>query len=99
MWGGSACCSRPPSRPVAIDGQTKAGRMYFLSHDLVRFSGTDGDMDVASLFENHVATPLGPRGKTAQIGRLVEIDRVDLQLVDIGAFVVLGVGEDRKSVV
>src|SRR5437016_11281371 len=35
------------------------------------------------------------RSKTAQIGRLVEIDRVDLQFVDIGAFVVLGVGDCR----
>src|SRR2546430_1749830 len=85
----------PLRRPVAIDGQTKAGRMYLLYHDLVLFSVTDGDMDVASLFENHIATSLGPRGKTAQIGRLVEIDRVDLQFVDIGAFVVLGVGDCR----
>src|ERR1700682_3479206 len=81
--------------PVAIDGQTEADRMYLLSHDLVLFSVTDGDMDVASLFEYHVATSLGARCKAAQIGRLVEIDRLDLELVDIGTFVVLGVGDCR----
>src|SRR5450432_2604490 len=56
-------------------------------------SVADGDVDVAGLLQDDVATPLGSSRETAQIGRLVDVDRLDLQFVDIGAFVVLGVGD------
>src|ERR1700675_107889 len=38
----------------------------FCPMDLFLFPVTDGDMDVASLLEDHVATTLGPRGEAAQ---------------------------------
>src|SRR5512137_1827575 len=59
------------------------------------FAVADGDEDVAGLLQDDVATSLGPRGEAAQALRLVDVDRLDLEVVDVGAVVVLGVGDRR----
>src|SRR5512139_3696193 len=56
------------------------------------FAVADDDVDVAGLLMDRVAAALGARGEAAQAGRLVDADRLDLELVDVGAVVVLGVG-------
>ena len=45
------------------------------------------------MLQNDVAPALGARREAAQVLRLVDIDRVYFELVDVGAFVVLGVGD------
>src|SRR6478672_6797668 len=66
---------RVPLRcPVAVDGKAEPGRMDLLSHELSFFAVTDGDVDVAGLFQDDVAAALGARGEAAQVGRLVEVD-------------------------
>ena len=55
----------------------------------------DRHVDVAGGLADAIATALGARGETLQRGALLDIDRGDLQLVDVGAVVVLGVGDGR----
>ena len=42
-----------------------------------------------------VAAALGTGGETLERGALLDVDGLDLQLVDVGAVVVLGVGDGR----
>src|SRR5208282_4743045 len=56
---------------------------------------TDGYVDVTGLLENDVTAALGTGGDPAQAFRLVDTDRPHLQLVDVGAVIVLGVGDRR----
>src|SRR6185312_2898454 len=85
----------PLRAPVAIDGEAKAGWMNLLSHGVSLFSVADDDADVATLLADHVAAALRARGEAAQRIGLVDVDRRHLELVDVGAVVVLGVGDRR----
>src|SRR6185437_13757803 len=85
----------PLRAPVAIDGEAKAGWMNLLSHGVSLFSVADDDADVATLLADHVAAALRARGEAAQRVGLVDVDRRHLELVDVGAIVVLGVGDRR----
>src|SRR4051812_20274493 len=51
----------------------------------------DSQSDVASGFENLVATTFCTRSKTLERGALVNIDCCDFKLVNVSAIVVLGV--------
>src|SRR5882672_1995834 len=53
----------------------------------------DGDDDVAGRFHDARATALGLGTKATQKGTALDADVRDLQLVDVGAVVVLGVGD------
>src|SRR5438046_1455185 len=85
----------PLRSPVAIDRETKAGRIDFLSHVSSLFAVADGDVDVAGLLEDDVAAPLGARGEAPQVCRLVDADSSHLELVDVSAFVVFRIGNRR----
>src|SRR6185295_3966942 len=61
------------------------------------FAVTDGDMDVARLLQDDVATAFRARREAAQVVRLVDQDGLDLELVDIGAVVVLGIRDRRQE--
>src|SRR3954470_12712170 len=55
----------------------------------------DGDVDVRGRLADAVAAPLGARREALQRRALLDVDRLDLELVDVGAVVVLGVGDRR----
>src|SRR5580693_9206619 len=59
------------------------------------FAVTDGDVDMTGLLEDDVAAALGARGEPAQALGLVDADGPYSELVDVGAVVVLGVGDGR----
>jgi hypothetical protein len=67
--------------------------MDFLSHGLPLASVAHGHVDVAGRLADAVAAALGARGETLQRRALLDVDRGDLQFVDVGAVVVLGVGD------
>ena len=67
--------------------------MDLLSHGLSLFPVADDEADVAGLLADDVAAALGARLEAAQRVGLVDVDRRDLELVDVGAVVVLGVGD------
>ena len=95
-WRRSCLFDRVPARrPVARDRQAEAGRMDFLSHGLPCASVADGHVDVAGGLADAVAAALGACGEALQRGALLDVDRLDLQLVDVGAVVVLGVRDRR----
>src|SRR6187455_1984839 len=54
-------------------------------------SVADGDVDVRGRLADAVAAALGARRETLQRGALLHKDRLDLELVDVGAVVVLGI--------
>src|SRR6185295_12322902 len=54
-------------------------------------SVADRHVDVAGALADAVAAALGARAKALQRGALLDVDRLDLQLVDVGAVVVLGI--------
>src|SRR5699024_6190045 len=81
----------PAGCPVAIDCQTEPDRVYFLSHCCSL--GTDLDHNVAGLLFNAVATALGTRFEPLERLCLVDVDGRDPEFVDIGAIVVLGIGQ------
>jgi hypothetical protein len=84
----------PTRRPVARDRQAEPGRMDFLSHGPWP-SVADSDVDVGRRLADAIAAALGPCGKALQRGGLLDVDRLDLQLVDVGAVVVLGIRDRR----
>src|SRR5690606_39051065 len=78
----------PLRQPLLGDAETNAGRMYFLTHDLlVRHP----NRDVAVAFQDPGAPPLRSRTIASEERRPVHLDDGDLQLVDIRAVVVLRV--------
>src|SRR6516225_2637560 len=82
----------PARRPRPGHGQAEAGRVDFLSHSLpLRASVADGHVDVARTLADAVATALRTSRETLQGGALFHVDRGDLEFVDVGAVVVLGV--------
>ncbi|MPM63254.1 hypothetical protein SDC9_110134 [bioreactor metagenome] len=85
--------SVPARTPVLGDGQTEASRMNFLSHgsSLV----TNGQINMAGRLADPIATTLGARREALQHHTFFDVDDLDLQFVDIGAVVVLGVGDSR----
>src|SRR3954471_23012831 len=54
-------------------------------------SVSDGHVHVARGLDDAVAAALGARGESLQGRALLDVDGLDLQLVDVGAVVVLGV--------
>src|SRR5215218_3736642 len=62
---------------------------------LVPRSVADRDVDVCRRLADAVAAPLGARREALQRRALLDVDRLDLELVDVGAVVVLGVGDRR----
>ena len=54
----------------------------------------DGHVNVTGLFEQTRTAPLARAAKRHDDG-LVDVNRLDLQFVDVGAVVVLGVGDSR----
>src|SRR6478609_1759693 len=62
---------------------------------LVPRSVADRDVDVRRRLADAVAAPLGARREALQRRALLDVDLRDLQLVDVGAVVVLGVGDRR----
>src|SRR6476661_2010677 len=85
----------PLRAPVAVDGEAEAGRMNLLSHGGSLFTVADDDADMAALLTDDIAAALCARGEPAQRVGLVDVDRRDLELVDVGTLVVLGVGDRR----
>src|SRR3546814_7617657 len=83
----------PLGVPVLGNAQADAGRMNFMTHELVPLADDDGD--VAGALEDAGAATLGARHETLQRRTFVDHDGLDLQFVDVSALVVLGV--DRKS--
>ena len=71
--------------------------MDFLSHGsvLLALSVADRHVDVAGALADAVAAALGAGGEALQRRALLDVDRLDLQFVDVGAVVVLGVGDRR----
>jgi len=53
----------------------------------------DGDVDVEGCLQDRRCHGPLHEPRSRAVGRLVDIDRLDLQFVDVGAFVVLGVGD------
>src|SRR4029450_4253447 len=91
----AAAVGEPLRAPVAGDREAEAGRMDFLSHELSLFAVANDDVDVAGLLHDDVATALRARGEAAQALGLVDVDRLHAKLVDVGAVIVLGVGDRR----
>src|SRR5688572_3248568 len=60
-----------------------------------RPSVADSDVDVAGALADARTAALGAGRKTLQHGALFDVDRLDLQLVDVGTVVVLGIGHGR----
>ena len=86
----------PLRRPVTGDAEADADRIDFLTHALtVLLAVADDDGDVAVALDDAVAAALGARHEALQHRRGVDVDARDLQLVDVGALVVLGVGDGR----
>jgi hypothetical protein len=56
-------------------------------------SVADRHVDVTGGLADAVAAALGPRREALQHRALLDVDRGDLQLVDVGAVVVLGIGD------
>src|SRR5574343_470253 len=85
--------SVPARTPVLGDCQTEASRMNFLSHgsSLV----TNGQIDMAGRLDDPIATTLGAGGKPLQHHAFFDVDGLHRQFVDIGAIVMLGVGDCR----
>src|SRR5438105_3577017 len=87
---------RVPLRgPVAIHREAESGRMDLLSHELPSLAVADGQMDVAGLLQDHVAATFGAGREAAQVRRLVDVHRLDFELVNIRTVVVLRVGDRR----
>src|SRR5574343_573749 len=85
--------SVPAGTPVFGDGQTEASRMNFLSHGFSLV--TNGQIDVAGRLADPIATTLGAGGKTLKHHAFFDVDGLHRQFVDIGAVIVLGVGDCR----
>src|SRR5487761_2409595 len=85
----------PSRRPVTSDREAESGRMNLLSHGGSLFPVADDDVDMAALLADHVPAALGTRSEAAQRIGLVDVDSRHLELVDVGALVVLGVGDRR----
>src|SRR5690606_9796805 len=82
----------PLRQPLLRDAEADSGRMYLLTHNLlVRHS----NRNVAVALQNSVAPSLRPRAIAREERRSVDLDDGDLQLVDIGTVVVLGVRNRR----
>src|SRR5471030_990747 len=58
-------------------------------------SVTDGHVDVAGTLADAIATTLCTGRETLQSGALLDVDRGDLEFVDVGAVVVLRIGDGR----
>src|SRR5690606_19434039 len=77
--------------PVAIYREAEPNRVYFLSHCCSLSS--DFDHNVASLLLDTVTAAFCTGGETLHRLSLVDVDGRNLQFVDVGAVVVLGVGD------
>ena len=80
----------PTRGPVTGDRETEPSGVNFLTH--LDSLSSDLDRDVAGLLLDTVAAALGARRALHRLS-LVHENRGDLQFVDIGAVVVLGVGD------
>jgi hypothetical protein len=67
--------------------------MDFLSHSVLSLLVANGQVHVARGLDDAVAAAFGARGEALQRGALLDVDGLDLQLVDVGAVVVFGVGD------
>src|SRR5690606_1325423 len=81
----------PARTPVAVDREAEPNRVYFLSH--CDSLSSDFDHNVASLLLDTVTAAFCTCGETLHRLGLVNIDGGDFKLVDVGAVVVLGVGD------
>ena len=68
--------------------------MYFLTHS-PSYSSATLNRDVAVTLDDARAAALGARAVATEGRRLVDLDRRDLQFVDVRTVVVLGVGNRR----
>src|SRR5690606_41777445 len=81
----------PARSPVVVDREAEPNRVNFLSHcDSLR---PDLDHNVAGLLFDAIAAALGARGEPLHRLGLVDVDRGDLQFVDVGAIIVFGIGD------
>ncbi len=88
----------PARRPVALTARRKPVgwiSVPWVPTPSVCLQSPTVTCDVAGRLADAVAAALGARGETLQRVGLVDVDRLDLQLVDVGAVVVLGVGDRR----
>ena len=98
--GEVAVALRTNGCPVAANSQAEAGRMDFLSHILPRpfscqLSRTRGTW--ACLMRGLPRLPFARAVKRLSVVPLFDEDGLDLQFVDVGAVVVLGVGDSGLS--
>src|SRR5690606_5666498 len=81
----------PTRTPVTVNREAEPYRVYFLSHcDSLR---ADFDHNVASLLLDTVTAAFCTCGETLHRLALVHMDSGDFEFIDIGAVVVLGVGD------
>src|SRR5437773_6815350 len=83
------------SNCARLRGGTRSDESSVPWRSLLVVAVADDDANVAGLLADHVAATFGTRGEAFQRRCLVDIDRRDPELVDIGAFIVLGVGNRR----
>src|SRR5512139_1872099 len=75
-----------------VTGRRKPVGWIFCPMVFLQPSVADGHEDVTGGLADAVAAALGPRREALQRRTLLDVDRGDLQLVDVGAVVVLGIG-------
>ena len=87
----------PARRPVARHRKTEAVGINFLTHNspLLSFRVTDRHEDVSGLLADTATAALGARLETTQRRSLLDVNLGDIQLIDVGTKIVLGVGNGR----
>src|SRR3979490_804151 len=83
----------PAAGPVAGDPEAYPYRIDLLTHTLILLAVADADGDVTVALDDARATPLGAGGKALELRSRVHLDERYFQLVDVGAVIVLGVGD------
>src|SRR6266480_515257 len=83
----------PARGPVAGDPQPYPQRIDLLTHGLILLAVADADGDVTVALDDACATPLGAGGEPLELRGRVHVDERHFQLVDVGAVIVLGVGD------
>src|SRR2546428_7069774 len=83
----------PARGPVAHYPESDAQRIDLLTHALVLLAVADADGNVAVALDDARAAPLGAGMEALELRGGIHVNERHLQLVDVGAVVVLGVGD------
>src|ERR1700733_14782255 len=85
----------PAAGPVAGDAEAYPDRIDLLTHALVLLTVAHCDGDVAVALDDARTAPLGAGGEALELRGCIHLDERDLELIDVRAVVVLGVGHRR----